>query len=269
MGLVRKKDIWGLETSMIIDAHCHLGVSPRFLVPDASVATMLRLMDRLGIDRAIAAPLASLSGQAEMGWQEGLDAHRESRGRIFLYTVFDPRLPDRLEFVRRTLEERAVVGIKIHPAMHECSADDDRWRPVWELAAQRRFPILAHSWCISDYNPTQKYAQPALFARYVREFPQVALILGHSGGRYEGYMAAASLARAHAHVYLDLAGDSYSLGLVEYLVSQVGAERILYGSDLTWIDPRTQLGMILDADIAEADKAKILSENARRLFRLE
>jgi hypothetical protein len=41
------------------------------------------------------------------------------------------------------------------------------------------------------------------------------------------------LAIAYDNVYLDLAGDGYALGLVEYLVAQVGAERILYGSDLT------------------------------------
>jgi predicted TIM-barrel fold metal-dependent hydrolase len=49
-------------------------------------------------------------------------------------------------------------------------------------------------------------------------------------------------------------------------VAEVGAERILYGSDLTWIDPRTQLGMILDAEVTDEDKALILRDNALRLF---
>ncbi len=253
---------------MIIDAHCHVGAWRQFHMPDASVGTILRTMDRLGIECAVAAPLLSLSGQAEMGYREGLSAYRESRGRILLYAVFDPRSPDSLEFVRRSLAEPAFVGIKIHPAQHECSADDARWRPVWELATGSHVPILTHSWCVSDYNPVQKYAQPLLFERYAREYPDVSLILGHAGGRYDGHLAAATLAQAHENVYLDLAGDVYSLGLVEQLVAQVGADRILYGSDLVWIDPRTQLGMILDADIATADKGQILRHNAVRLFRL-
>jgi predicted TIM-barrel fold metal-dependent hydrolase len=175
-------------------------------------------------------------------------------------------LPDGLEFVRQSLAEPAVVGIKIHPSFHQISAADDCWRPAWELAAAQGVPILTHSWCVSDYNPVQRYSQPTLFGRYVREFPEVGLILGHAGGRYEGHMAAAALARDHENVYLDLAGDCYSLGLVEYLVAEVGAERILYGSDLTWIDPRTQLGMILDAEVTDEDKALILRDNALRLF---
>jgi predicted TIM-barrel fold metal-dependent hydrolase len=253
---------------MIIDAHCHLGRSAQFDQPDVSVATMLRVMDRLGIGRAIASPLSLLSGYEAEGWQEALAAQRESGGRILLYTVFDPTRSESLEFVRRSLDEPAVVGIKIHPAFHLCPADDPRYRPIWQLAAERRLPILTHSWCISDYNPTQKFAQPALFERYAEEFPHVTLILGHAGGRYAGYLAAAAVARRYANVYLDLSGDGYALGLVEYLVDAVGARRMLYGSDLTWIDPRTQLAMILDADVSASDKTCILRDNAARLFPL-
>jgi predicted TIM-barrel fold metal-dependent hydrolase len=251
---------------MIIDAHCHLGVSPAFHVPDASVNTMLRVMDRLQIERAIAAPLALLSGLQDFGWREAIRAHRESGGRILLYTVFDPRAEGSLDFVRRSAEETAVVGIKIHPAIHRCPADDDRYRPVWEFAATAGLPILTHSWCVSDYNPTQKYAQPDLFAGYVREFPGVTLILGHAGVRYEGHLAAVRLAQAYPNVYVDLAGDVYAQGLIEYLVAQLGARRILYGSDLTWLDPRPALGMILDADISSADKTRILRDNALSVF---
>ncbi len=97
----------------------------------------------------------------------------------------------------------------------------------------------------------------------------MALILGHAGGRYEGHLAAVALAQASPKVYLDLSGDVYGLGLIEYLVAQLGSRRILYGSDLTWIDPRPALGMILDAEISNADKANILRDNALQVFHLE
>ena len=226
-------------------------------------------MDRLQIERAIASPLALFSGLREPGWAEALHVHRESGGRVLLYTVFDPRTPASLDFVRQSVKETAVVGIKIHPSMHQCPADDDRYRPIWEFAATAGLPILTHSWCLSDYNPAAEHAQPALFARYVREFPEVALILGHAGGRYEGHLAAVALAQASPNVYLDLSGDVYGLGLVEYLVAQLGSRRILYGSDLTWLDPRPALGMILDTEVSGADKTNILRDNAWRLFHLE
>jgi predicted TIM-barrel fold metal-dependent hydrolase len=79
-------------------------------------------------------------------------------------------------------------------------------------------------------------------------------------------VAAADLARRYPNVLLDTAGDCYTLGLIEYLVHQAGADKVLFGSDLTWIDPRTQLGMLLDADVPTEAKQKILGANAAKVF---
>jgi len=251
---------------VIIDAHCHLGRSPQFRFPDTSVETTLKIMDRLGIERAICSHLALLYGNRELGLRESVEAHEKSGGRLLLYAVFNPTQPQDLRFVERCLDTKGFVGIKIHPSIHECYPDDDRYDAVWQLAARRNVPILTHSWDISEQNPSQKFSFPSRFERFVAAYPQVPLILGHAGGRYRGHVAATELAGRYRNVFLDLAGDCYVLGLIEYLVARVGADRILFGSDLTWIDARTQIGMILDAEIEAAAKENILCQNARRLF---
>jgi predicted TIM-barrel fold metal-dependent hydrolase len=251
---------------MIIDAHCHLGYSPQFHFPDTTVKTLLRVMDGLQIDRAVCCHLALLAGEVEFGLRESLEAYRESGGRLPLYTAFDPRAPGGIEFVTRCLDQEGFVGIKIHPSFHQCWADDERYRAVWELAAEKQVPMLTHSWDVSEQNPVQKYSFPSRFEKYAAEYPEATVILGHAGGRYHGHIAAANLAVKYRNVLLDTAGDCYTAGLIEYLVGRVGADRILFGSDITWIDPRTQLGMILDADISTADKQKILRLNATRVF---
>ena len=181
---------------MIIDAHCHLGDWPAFQIPDRSLETMLKLMERLGIERAISAHSAWLLGDAEQGLAESVAAQRQSGGRVLSYAVHDPRHSGSLDLVRRALGDRdTFAGIKIHPSLHGLPADDDRYRQVWQLAARENVPILAHSWEISDYNPTQALSFPVRFARFVAEFPGVSLILGHAGGRYHGHLAAAALAR--------------------------------------------------------------------------
>lgn len=251
---------------MIIDAHCHLGRSPQFHFPDASLRTMLAMMDRLHIDRAICCHLGMLQGAWELGFEESLAAFRESAGRICCYAAYDPTAPDSLQRVVQCLDHEAFVGVKIHPSLHDCSADDERYDAIWQLAARRRLPMLTHSWDVSAQNAAQKLSFPSLFETYVARYPEVTLILGHAGGRYRGHIAAAQLARRFPNVLLDTAGDCYTLGFIEYLVEQIGAGRVLFGSDLTWLDPRTQLGMILDADIAAAAKQQILGLNAAELF---
>jgi hypothetical protein len=52
---------------------------------------------------------------------------------------------------------------------------------------------------------------------------------------------------------------------ITWLVRKWGAERILYGSFLPANDPYAAIGMILDADISEEEKALIAGGNARRL----
>ncbi len=254
---------------MIVDVHCHLGRSPEFRFPDTSVTTMLQVMDRLRIDRAVCCHLAFLHGEPDVGLRESIQAHRESEGRLLLYTVFDPNHSGNIEFVHECLEREGFVGVKIHPSFHGCYADDDRYEPVWQLATQRRIPILTHSWDVSDQNPTQKYSFPSRFEKLIAMHPDVTLILGHAGGRYGGHVAAADLASRYPRVFLDLAGDCYTLGLVEYLVEHAGADKILFGSDLTWIDPRTQLGMVLDARIAIEAKEQILGINAAKIFPID
>jgi predicted TIM-barrel fold metal-dependent hydrolase len=74
--------------------------------------------------------------------------------------------------------------------------------------------------------------------------------------------------RAYPNTYMDLTGDGFELGRLEYFIEQVTSERILYGSDSPWIDPRFVLGEILGAPINDLDRENILGGNARRLFRL-
>ena len=253
---------------MIVDVHCHLGCSPQFRFPDTSVGTMLRMMDCLGIERAVCCHMAFLHGEPALGLRESIHAYRESDARLLLYTLFDPNQSDSIDFVHECLDREGFVGVKIHPSFHGCYADDDRYESAWRLAAQRRIPILTHSWDISEQNPAQEYSFPSRFEKFVAMYPDTTLILGHAGGRYGGHVAAADLASRYPHVFLDLAGDCYTLGLVEYLVEHAGANKILFGSDLTWIDPRTQLGMILDANISMEAKRQILATNAARIFPL-
>jgi hypothetical protein len=128
---------------------------------------------------------------------------------------------------------------------------------------------MSHTWTPSSHNPSQKLSYPPLFETYIARYPDVTFICAHSGGRYDGMMRAVDLARRYANVYMDTAGDVYLNRYIEYLVRQVGSERLLFGSDGFWVDARTQLGMIYEADVSPADKENILFRNARRVFRIE
>lgn len=54
-------------------------------------------------------------------------------------------------------------------------------------------------------------------------------------------------------------------GFIEFAVKEFGAERLIYGSFLPMNDPFVPVGMILDAEISDSEKALIAGGNLRKL----
>jgi predicted TIM-barrel fold metal-dependent hydrolase len=87
--------------------------------------------------------------------------------------------------------------------------------------------------------------------------------MAHLGG--VGIKGVEDVADCH-NVYIDTSGAQPEAGLVEYAVTRIGAERIVYGSDAPCRTFGAQMARIREADITEAQRRLIFSENARRLL---
>ena len=255
---------------MFIDIHTHVGETPEFHFFDISLATWLQKMDRLNILYAVSAHMDVLTGTDYLNNAgECLKLYEDSGGRVMSYFVYNPNMAEEcIQVIRKYAGNPAFRGIKIHPTIHRTYADDARYDPVYVCAREKNLPVMTHCWCLSAHNDAQKYSTPGLFVKYAEKYSDVNLILAHSGGRIDGIREAARIAARYPNVYLDTSGDVYPLGLIEYLVSEVSADKILFGSDAMWICPSTQIGMIAGADITHEDKKKILCDNARRVFRI-
>ena len=99
----------------------------------------------------------------------------------------------------------------------------------------------------------------ALAARH----PEVPLICGHTGGDWERGLRAI---RDFQNVYADLAGSDPCAGYTEMAVRELGAERVLYGSDAGGRSFASQLAKVFGANLPAAAKELILGENLRRLM---
>ena len=76
------------------------------------------------------------------------------------------------------------------------------------------------------------------------------------------------MAKTNPNVYLETCSTFRTPGVIEQLVNEAGADRVLFGSDIPLMDPRAQLGKILTADISDEAKRLALGENARRILKL-
>ncbi len=88
-------------------------------------------------------------------------------------------------------------------------------------------------------------------------------------GIWLGRIEAVRMAKEYANVYLDFVGDIFCYHLIESLVKTIPAEKILFGSDFPWFDPRTHISQVLLAEIDNQLKQKILSDNARAVYKIK
>ena len=89
------------------------------------------------------------------------------------------------------------------------------------------------------------------------------LLAGHRGTGSSECMA---VARQCPNVYLELTAAYAVRGLVERMVAEVGAHKIVFGCDLPWFDPHYAIGCVVMAHISEDARRAVLRENALRLL---
>ena len=237
------------------------------MVPDLSVEGLLHVMDKLGIEKSISANLYGMMDRYEEGLAIDAKVFEQSGGRIYSSSGFSPHHTEAgVASIRAHKDDPHVVGIKIHPSNSRINADDERYRPVWEVAREVGKPIMSHTWAASNYNPKQTYATADRFEKWVKEYPEVTFVFGHSGGRYHGVKDAIRIGKQCNNAYFDIAGDLFMNGFLEELVDAVGADRIVYGSDYTMIEQRPMIGVVLSANISNLDKEKIFYHTANRIF---
>jgi predicted TIM-barrel fold metal-dependent hydrolase len=104
---------------------------------------------------------------------------------------------------------------------------------------------------------------PTELAELARRHPAAALICGHTGADWE--IGIRSI-RDCKNVSVDLSGSDPCAGMTEMAVRELGAERVIFGSDAGGRSFASQLGKVTGADISEAAKRLILGGNFKRLL---
>jgi predicted TIM-barrel fold metal-dependent hydrolase len=255
-----------LKGVFIMDVHGHLGHVRNRHTPFNDAKSVIRIMDRIGIDKVCLSGMASLRSDYRFGNDLIGEALKNYPDRLIGYAVVNPNYPEKdiIEELDRCFNKLGMKAIKIHPVYHGCPVDSSNYHPIFEYASARGCPILSHTW------EGESEDDPSLFDKLSRDYPRVNFILGHSGARPRGVEKCIKLARKRDNIYLDLACSLLMyFGVVENFVKQVGADKILYGSDFVFHDPRPHLGKIAYARISDRDKVKILGLNAARIFGID
>jgi predicted TIM-barrel fold metal-dependent hydrolase len=246
----------------VFDCHAHVGAVGTMRVHDAgSVGALIGMMDLVGIDRAAFSHMLAISGDVIEGNRLGREAARSHPGRLSQYLVWDPNLPAAAmrADLERSLDEPTTAGVKLHPMWHGAMPDDPRYDEALEMAGGRSMPVLVHTWGTGEVRACERLA---------RRHPDAPVLIGHSGGSELAAIDEAVRAAAeNENLYLDLTMSIAYDGIVERMLAKAPAERILFGTDMAYIDPRSLAGRLAFARIGDDVREMIFGKNFEALLR--
>lgn len=262
------KSIKDLVPGEVVDIHAHTGsFTGGWCIPNYSAPLpeqfrhFVEFMDRHGVSRVIDANARTLFDDP-VRWNRVAEEHAAAHpGRFsgwfgfnvhYAHAISEEVLDD---FFRRGY----FVGIKLLPSYQGVPVTDPRYRVVWEYADQHRLPVLCHTW-------GDRYDAPRLFRDILPNYPNLRLIIGHSGGsELQDRLDAEELLRQFPNVYLDSCATFCCPRPWQEAIRQFGNTRFLFGSDAGGHNEAYELGLLLSLPLPDQQLMPILGENWRRL----
>jgi uncharacterized protein len=253
----------------MIDVHTHIGLGTdpypqdrveAYLARAAELGIAVSWISRpfTGVGLDTAGPDVMARGN-RMVAEEVARHPRELRGYVFVH----PGHRDwSIAEMERWLDQPGMIGIKLY---HQYLFDDPILVPIVEAAAGRGAVILLHQGRCTD--DATRASQPLIsdgthIARLAARVPEARLLCGHIGGGGDWEWTVKAL-RGSPSVRVDTSGSVVDAGMVEFAVRELGAQRVLFATDMSLEEG---VGKVLGAELAEDERTAIFGGNAERLL---
>ncbi len=248
-----------IDGQEIIDFHGHVGRWDTFEMND-DAEEIVSAMDAGDIDRSCLFNIFHPDGTTGNDQTAAYVARYPDRFIGFAYV--SPLMPERiLPELERAIDQLGFLAIKIYPPYTHWSLNDPVWDPIYRFADGRGLAVISHT-------GEGETCSPVYVEDIACRFPDARFVIGHSGNSEPYRSQAIQAARRFSNVYLETCSTFREPGVIERLVAEAGADRVVFGSDVPLMDPRPQLGKIITARISDEEKRLVLGENSKRLLRL-
>jgi uncharacterized protein len=232
----------------LVDARCTIGEGR---VASLSADDLVRQLDANDVEAAVVGPPDRCLAVAN---REGndfvLDACRRHPDRLIGFATVNPWYGDAAVTELRRAAAAGLRGLILHPPLQGYLLLDTLVDPLLGVAEEYGLPVWA---------PTGKpfLSLPLQLTELARRFPHVAFLMGHLG-HSDFWIEAVPAAAAARNIYAEVSYKQPSV--IVDAVAQLGADRVVYGSDTPFNDMRLEV---------EKFRAAELDERARELVGAE
>ena len=249
---------------LIWDLHGHFSGVDGATV-DERIAKLMVYADRMGIERQVffmGWPWSADPSPEEFRRQNDqvLQALSHWHDRAFGFAYLNAAYPEEsLAELERCVVDGPMVGVKLWVSF-KCS--DSKIDPIIKRCGELNAVVYQHTW-VKSFGNKPNESTPADIAILAQRHPTVPLICGHTGGNWTLGVRAV---RSSKNVSIEIGGSEPTAGFLEMAVRELGAERVIYGSDIGGRSYASQLAKVLGAEISERNKEQILGENLKRML---
>lgn len=160
---------------------------------------------------------------------------------------------------------KGAIGVKLLASRR---ADDPLLDPICDFAAKHHLPVLHHIWQHRTRHwHNQEISDGADLAVLARRHPTAHFILAHIGGGGD-YRHTFGAVRDVQNILPDISGSGVDRGMLDSAIKAVGAQRLLFATDLTMETGLAKLRALEPTGLLSAsDIEDIRWRNCVRIFR--
>lgn len=243
---------------MIIDAHAHIWQGS-YKNDKYEIMKAVELYD---ISKVLVSGLGGLYPDKEEISELNFEVSaftRENPKHIGGYCYLNPRHDNCIDELKNGIEEYGMVGVKLWVAT---LCDDKAVFPIVEACIDYKVPILIHAFkkAVGQLEFESLGENVAILAR---RYPEAKILMAHLGANcYDGIKAV----RDCKNVWVDTSGTMYRRDEVDYTKKMIGAERIVFGTDMPGSGYLVNLGQIEESDLTIEEKECVFSKNILKLI---
>lgn len=162
-------------------------------------------------------------------------------------------IKESLEEIDRCVNDLGMIGIKLY---NQFLISDPAAYKIIEKCIDLDIPILMHAGKLNFGLETQpKISHDTHFVIAAKRYPEAVFIRAHIGGGGDWQWCLKTIG-PYPNIFIDTSGSVCDEGMIEGAVAAFGAERILFGTDLTF---SSGIGKLTAARISDKDKIEILN----------
>jgi len=271
----------------VIDAHTHLSErKDDYLKVYAErnglrygLEELLRLM-KLN-DVALGLLLSSIAGSGvPLPNEDVLKLCARSRGRLLPVLTVESsskKVRNAVQLAKRN--DGLVKAFKVMLGYGKTCAGNPVFNPLYDYAESIGLPVMFHTGDTAYVRGNLAYAHPLTLDALANERGDLTIVACHFGNPWIDDVA--ELIYKHQNVYADISGlivggskyvERYTDWLAERLSRAIyfagGADKVIFGSDYPVTHPSMAISLVEKLEIDAGDRKRILSENAKKVFRL-